>query len=92
MSEENYFFLLNPFISEKSQNYFFLLIKAKTFKRKKTVHLKQLVLLQLLSNLFKIHGFRNPSLKFQGFVRTHAKAATPPYFMKMNEKAAVAQL
>ena len=76
---------------EKSQNYFFLLIKAKTFKRKKTVHLKQLVLLQLLSNLFKIHGFRNPSLKFQGFVITHAKATNAPHFKIMNGKAAVAQ-
>ena len=53
--------------------------------------LHRLVLLQLLSNLFKIHGFRNPSLKFQGFVRTHAKAATPPYFKMLNAKAAVAQ-
>ena len=35
--------------------------------------------------------FRNPSLKFKGFVRTHAKAATSPYFNKMSVKAAVAQ-
>ena len=37
MSEKNYSFLLNSFILEKSENYFFLLIKVKTFKRKKTV-------------------------------------------------------
>ena len=40
---------------------------------------KRLFLLQLLNNLFKIHGIQNPSLKFHGFRGTHgfhADAAT----------------
>ena len=40
---------------------------------------KRLVLLHLLNNLFKIHGFLNPSQNFHGFRGahgTHANAAT----------------
>ena len=40
MSEENYFFLLNPYNFSKPENYSFLLLKGKTFKRKKTVRIK----------------------------------------------------
>ena len=51
MSEKNYSFLLNSFILEKSENYFFLLIKVKTFKRKKTVRdeLETKIYFQLLA-------------------------------------------
>ena len=43
------------------------------------LNFKCLVLLHLLNNMFKIHGFRNTSPKFHGFRGTHgthANAAT----------------
>ena len=46
---------------------------------RKKIYFKYLVLLYLPNNLFKIHGFRNPSVKFHGFQGTHgthANAAT----------------
>ena len=33
----------------------------------RNLNFKCLVLLHLLNNMFKIHGFRNPSPKFHGF-------------------------
>ena len=53
MSKENYFFLLNPFNFQKSENYSFLLLKGKTFKRKKTVRFQERQLETLKSQIFE---------------------------------------
>ena len=45
-------------------------------------------LLHLLNNLFKIHGFWNPNLKFHGFRGTHANVATasPIFILLLGEE------
>ena len=50
------------------------------------LNFKCLVLLHLLNNMFRIHGFRNPSPKFHGFYGTHVTHANTATVSEMDVK------